>query len=57
LERQLAEQRLRSEQTERRNSELRAAEEKKHADEVSFLKKTNQQLKVNLHMDAYQVLY
>lgn len=34
------------EQGERRAAELRTAEEKKHAEEIAFLKKTNQQLKV-----------
>lgn len=46
LERQLLDQRTKAEQMERRSSELRAAEEKKHTEEITFLKKTNQQLKV-----------
>lgn len=33
---------------ERRQLELRTTEEKAHAEEVSFLKKTNQQLKVEI---------
>lgn len=37
-----------AEQVERRAEEVRAAEDKKHAEEVQFLKKTNQQLKAQL---------
>ncbi|XP_065157667.1 putative inner dynein arm light chain, axonemal [Atheta coriaria] len=48
LERQLADLRQRAEQADRRAAELRLAEEKKHAEEISFLKKTNQQLKAQL---------
>ncbi|KAK3924079.1 33 kDa inner dynein arm light chain, axonemal [Frankliniella fusca] len=48
LERQLLDQRTKAEQMERRSSELRAAEEKKHTEEITFLKKTNQQLKTQL---------
>lgn len=47
LERQVAELRAKAEQVERRATELRQAEEKKHAEEIDFLKKTNQQLKVS----------
>jgi len=36
------------EQIEKRNAEQRAAEEKKHAEEITFYKKTNQQLKTQL---------
>lgn len=46
LEHQLSELRQKAEQSERRAAELRTAEEKKHAEEIQFLKKTNQQLKV-----------
>ncbi|XP_043268447.1 axonemal dynein light intermediate polypeptide 1 isoform X1 [Venturia canescens] len=45
LERIVAELRQKSEQAERRAAELREAEEKKHTEEIQFLKKTNQQLK------------
>ncbi|XP_017775337.1 PREDICTED: putative inner dynein arm light chain, axonemal [Nicrophorus vespilloides] len=48
LERQLADLRQRAEQADRRAAELRQAEERKHAEEISFLKKTNQQLKAQL---------
>ncbi|XP_054276005.1 33 kDa inner dynein arm light chain, axonemal-like [Macrosteles quadrilineatus] len=48
LERQVAELRAKAEQIERRASELRQAEERKHSEEVDFLKKTNQQLKSQL---------
>lgn len=37
-----------AEQTERRNNEMKLSEERKHAEEVAFLKKTNAQLKVIL---------
>ncbi|ESN93509.1 hypothetical protein HELRODRAFT_157857 [Helobdella robusta] len=48
LERQVAEEKARCEQTERRYQEQKHLEEKKHSDEVQFLKKINQQLKVQL---------
>ena len=48
LERQLADLRQRAEQADRRAAELRLAEERKHAEEIAFLKKTNQQLKVRI---------
>lgn len=48
MERQVAELRAKAEQVERRSSELRQAEEKKHNEEIQFLKKTNQQLKSQL---------
>lgn len=48
MENVISDMRLRAEQNERRNAELRAAEEKKHAEEIAFLKKTNAQLKTQL---------
>lgn len=48
MENNISEMKLRAEQNERRNTELRAAEEKKHAEEIAFLKKTNAQLKAQL---------
>ncbi|GJQ68878.1 hypothetical protein Trydic_g6073 [Trypoxylus dichotomus] len=48
LERQLTDLRQRAEQADRRAAELRLAEEKKHGEEIAFLKKTNQQLKAQL---------
>lgn len=42
----IGDMKIRSEQTERRNAELQASEERKHAEEIAFLKKTNAQLKV-----------
>lgn len=48
MENVIADMKLRAEQNERRNVELRAAEEKKHAEEIAFLKKTNAQLKAQL---------
>ncbi|XP_011644257.1 LOW QUALITY PROTEIN: 33 kDa inner dynein arm light chain, axonemal [Pogonomyrmex barbatus] len=48
LERMVAKLRLKYDQFEKRSAELREAEEKKHAEEVQFLKKTNLQLKTQL---------
>lgn len=47
LERQVNELKAKCEQTEKRAQEQRQVEEKKHAEEIQFLKRTNQQLKVN----------
>jgi len=44
----IAELRLKYDQSEKRSAELREAEEKKHMEEVQFLKKTNIQLKVKI---------
>ncbi|XP_076248009.1 putative inner dynein arm light chain, axonemal Dnali1 [Calliopsis andreniformis] len=48
LEKTVAELKQKFEQTEKRAAELREAEEKKHMEEIQFLKKTNQQLKTQL---------
>ncbi|KAL6262506.1 hypothetical protein P5V15_005305 [Pogonomyrmex californicus] len=48
LEIMVAKLRLKYDQSEKRSAELREAEEKKHAEEVQFLKKTNLQLKTQL---------
>lgn len=48
LEDMIADMKLKNEQAERRNAELRASEEKKYQKEVAFLKKTNTQLKAQL---------
>ncbi|XP_001603164.2 axonemal dynein light intermediate polypeptide 1 isoform X1 [Nasonia vitripennis] len=48
LERTVAELKQKFDQAERRAAELREAEEKKHMEEIQFLKKTNQQLKTQL---------
>lgn len=48
LEKTVAELRLKYDQSEKRSAELREAEEKKHMEEVQFLKKTNLQLKVKI---------
>ncbi|XP_012061120.1 PREDICTED: axonemal dynein light intermediate polypeptide 1 [Atta cephalotes] len=48
LERIIVELRLKYDQSEKRSAELREAEEKKHMEEVQFLKKTNTQLKTQL---------
>lgn len=50
LEKTVLEFKQKFEQAERRAAELREAEEKKHVEEIQFLKKTNQQLKVNFCM-------
>ncbi|KAJ1176650.1 hypothetical protein NDU88_001921 [Pleurodeles waltl] len=48
LERQVNEQKAKCEAVERREAERRQVEEKKHAEEIQFLKRTNQQLKAQL---------
>ena len=48
LDRQVNELKAKIDQIEKRNSEQRAAEEKKHAEDITFYKKTNQQLKAQL---------
>ncbi|KAJ9582198.1 hypothetical protein L9F63_003464, partial [Diploptera punctata] len=48
IEKQIVELRGRAELIERRSNEQRLAEEKKHAEEILFLKRTNQQLKAQL---------
>ncbi|KAI0231075.1 hypothetical protein LSAT2_018549 [Lamellibrachia satsuma] len=46
LERQVNELKAKCEQIEKRAAEQRQVEEKKHTEEIQFLKRTNQQLKV-----------
>lgn len=46
LERQVNEQKAKCEAIEKREVERRLVEEKKHNEEIQFLKRTNQQLKV-----------
>ena len=48
LERQVGEMRARMDQMEKREAERRALEERKHQEEIAFLKKANQQLKTQL---------
>ncbi|KAG5672694.1 hypothetical protein PVAND_002803 [Polypedilum vanderplanki] len=48
LESTISDMKTKSDQNERRNAELRESEEKKHAEEIAFLKKTNSQLKSQL---------
>jgi dynein light intermediate chain, axonemal len=48
LEKQVNDLKAKLEQTEKRNSEQRAVEEKKHNEEIQYLKKTNTQLKQQL---------
>ena len=47
LERQVNELKAKCEQIEKRAQEQRQVEEKKHNEEIQFLKRTNQQLKVS----------
>ena len=54
LEKQVVELRARAEQIERRSNEQKLSEEKKHAEEIQFLKRTNQQLKV-IYIKRYSV--
>ena len=46
MERQLSEQKARCDAVEKRELEIRQTEERKHGEEIQFLKRTNQQLKV-----------
>ena len=48
LERQVAELKARCESIERREAERREEEEKRHAEEVGFMQKSNKQLKQQL---------
>lgn len=60
LQNSITDMKIKAEQAERRNAELRASEEKKHAEEVAFLKKTNTQLKVisdRLNLDFYTSVF
>lgn len=47
LEKQVNELKAKCDAIEKREAERRAIEEKKHAEEIQFLKRTNQQLKVS----------
>ncbi|NXN25463.1 IDLC protein, partial [Nycticryphes semicollaris] len=47
LEKQVSEEKAKCEAVEKRETERRQIEEKKHTEEVQFLKRTNQQLKVS----------
>ena len=48
LEAQVAELRAKCDAVEKRTNERRVVEERKHAEEIAFLKRTNQQLKTQL---------
>lgn len=56
LEKQVNEQKAKCEATEKRESERRQVEEKKHNEDIQFLKRTNQQLKVILTQAQVEVL-
>lgn len=48
IEATISDMKVKADQAERRNLELRESEEKKHSEEIAFLKKTNSQLKAQL---------
>lgn len=48
LEEIITDIKIKNEQTERRNAELKATDEKRFQEEIAFLKKTNTQLKAQL---------
>lgn len=50
----MSEQKAKCEATEKRESERRQVEEKKHSEEIQFLKRTNQQLKVKEHICGFR---
>ena len=54
LERQVNELKAKCDQIEKRAAEQRQVEEKKHAEEIQFLKRTNQQLKVRVQTCCVQ---
>ena len=56
LERQVNELKAKIEQIEKRNTEQRAVEEKKHSEEIQYLKKNNQQLKVVLLQFNFELI-
>lgn len=55
LEKQVSEEKAKCEAIERQENERREIEEKKHSEEVLFLKRTNQQLKVSKN-PKFQIL-
>lgn len=57
LEKTIAELRMKFDQFERRSAELSEAEEKKHTEEVQFLKKTNLQLKVKRRREIFYLFF
>lgn len=57
LEQQITDLKQKAEQADRRAAETRLAEERKHTEEITFLKKTNQQLKVKANVSVRQGLW
>lgn len=57
LENSISSMKIKSDQAQRRNAELRASEEKKHAEEIVFLKKTSAQLKVGDDLIIFHPLH
>lgn len=56
LEQEVDEMKMKYNMLERRNEEMRVADEQRHTEEVTFLKKTNQQLKVNIFFTTVKYL-
>jgi dynein light intermediate chain, axonemal len=54
LEQIVLELKAKCEAIEKREGERRAMEERKHAEEIAFLKKTNVQLKVFFYYNSFQ---
>jgi len=57
LERQLKETKANAEAAEKKLNEQRQVEERKHMEEINFLKKTNQQLKVRFDKRKNRFFY
>jgi dynein light intermediate chain, axonemal len=57
LERQLRETKASADATEKKLNEQRQVEERKHMEEINFLKKTNQQLKVRNERTNQKFVY
>lgn len=57
LERNVNELKAKCEQIEKRAQEQKQVEEKKHQEEIQFLKRTNQQLKVGFLSEDMSIVY
>lgn len=57
LERQVNELKAKCEQIEKRAAEQRQIDDKKHQEEIQFLKRTNQQLKVCYSVMQLSIVY
>lgn len=56
LERTINDMKLKADLAEKQAEEQKEAEEKKHGEEIQFLKRTNQQLKVNHFASCYSII-